>query len=543
MIVAETFSLEWIQSLKAKLGKRIDPKMIEKVIYALSLLEQLKAENLNLVFKGGTCLLLTSPTPTRFSIDIDIITEHNEADITAALDSIVAKGIFTRWESDNDRKNAPEAPVSHYKVYYTSKVDNSFGDEPILLDVLHATNPYPKTVNYSIEHSWLKKEGESLVVEIPTYDSILGDKLTAFAPKTTGILYSKGRPVEIIKQLYDLGFLFDQISDMLVIKASYQAVVKEELAYRKLDLTFEHVLDDTIEACLKLASRKLDDEEFKHLQKGIINIANFIIIKFKIEEAITAAGKIAYLSLLLKREELTQPEKFTSPEQVKDVTIMNQEYNWLNKLKKSNPEAFFYWDMGATTKETIIEEQDEVVLEDNQLVCLLTGDIKPSKPKEVTLQSVIRMLNEEYGFDITDMRRDFSITGYDADTGKPKKQKIDLVVFDAGKPHEQDFIIRIAIVQDEKIKETDKKNGLEATLQNALNALDSCEFGLWTNGLTYQFLQKSEDAFGNIDYEDLSDFPGEGQTIEDLDRSDKIIARTPANDSLIRVFKRCHDYN
>lgn len=198
--------------------------------------------------------------------------------------------------------------------------------------------------------------------------------------------------------------------------------------------------------------------------------------------------------------------------------------------------------MGATKKESIIEEQEEVVLEDNQLVCLLTGDIKPSKPKEVTLQSVIRMLNEEYGFDITDMQRDFSIIGYDAETGKAKKQKIDLVVFEAGKPHEQEFIIRIAIVQDEKIKETDKKNGLEATLQNALNVIEGCEFGLWTNGLTYQFLQKSQDDFGNIEYEDLSDFPGEGQTIEDLDRSDKIIARIPANDSLIRVFKRCHDY-
>ena len=198
--------------------------------------------------------------------------------------------------------------------------------------------------------------------------------------------------------------------------------------------------------------------------------------------------------------------------------------------------------MGATKKETIIEEQEEVVLEDNQLVCLLTGDIKASKPKEVTLQSVIRMLNEEYGFDITDMQRDFSITGYDAETGKPKKQKIDLAVFEADKLHEQEFIIRIAVIQDEKIKETDKKNGLEATLQNALNALENCEFGLWTNGLTYQFLQKSQDDFGNIEYEDLSDFPGEGQTIEDLDRSDKMIARTPANDSLIRVFKRCHDY-
>lgn len=198
--------------------------------------------------------------------------------------------------------------------------------------------------------------------------------------------------------------------------------------------------------------------------------------------------------------------------------------------------------MASAKKETNVEEQEEVVLEDDQLVCLLTGDIKPAKVREVTLQSVIRMLNEEYGFDIADMNRDFKIIGYDPETGKPKKQKIDLVVFEHKKAHEQDFIIRVCIIQDEKVKETDKKNGLEATLQNALNTVEGCEFGLWTNGQTYHFLQKTQDDFSNVDFEDLSDFPGEGQTLEDLDRSDKSIARKPANDSLIRVFKRCHDY-
>ncbi len=198
--------------------------------------------------------------------------------------------------------------------------------------------------------------------------------------------------------------------------------------------------------------------------------------------------------------------------------------------------------MVKTKQEIAVDEQEEIVLEDNQLICLLTGDIKAAKPKEETLQSVIRMLNEEYAFDTADMRRDFTIIGYDAETGKPKKQKIDLVVLEEGKEHAQENIIRLCIVQDEKVKETDKKNGLEAALQNALNALDNCEFGLWTNGATYHFLQKTEDDFGNIEYEDLSDFPGQGQTLEDLDRSDKSIARKPANDSLIRVFKRCHDY-
>lgn len=192
---------------------------------------------------------------------------------------------------------------------------------------------------------------------------------------------------------------------------------------------------------------------------------------------------------------------------------------------------------------TEIIEQDDIVLEDNQLVCILTGEIKKVKPQESNLQSVILMLNEEYGFDLSDMERDFAIQYTDPDTGKSKKQKVELVVFEKGKPHEQDFIIRICVVQDDKVKDTDKKKGVKPTLENAMGAVESCEFGLWANGSSYHYLQKEDDAMG-FDYEfvDLSDFPGEGETLDDLDRADRSSSKKPANDSLIKVFKRSHDY-
>ncbi len=197
--------------------------------------------------------------------------------------------------------------------------------------------------------------------------------------------------------------------------------------------------------------------------------------------------------------------------------------------------------MAKDKNQTVDELEEEVVLEDNQIICRLTGDIKPMKNKEETLQSLILMLNEEYGFDLEDMARDYSIVGHDGE-GKKRKQKADLVIFEKGTARDSENIIRICIVQDDKVKENDKKGGIEATVQNILNALTNCEFGLWTNGQNLNFLQKSLDDFDNVDFEDLSDFPGEGQTIEDLDRSDRTVSRKPANDSLVRVFKRCHDY-
>ncbi|WP_034261004.1 nucleotidyl transferase AbiEii/AbiGii toxin family protein [Altibacter lentus] len=341
MIKESTYHPEWIFEVKQKLGRKYDPKLIEKVIYALILLEQLKINGLEFIFKGGTALLLATKKPKRFSIDIDIITEQIQSDIDPILDTMCSKTVFTHWEDDNNRKHTPDAPVGHFKTYYKSNVDGSI--EPILLDVLYTPNPYPELTEIPIAHDWIQTEGEIIQVMMPTFDAILGDKLTAFAPKTTGILYSKGRPVEIIKQLFDVAFLMENISDLTVVRTSYAKVVKEELSFRKLDITAEQVLNDTQEACFVLSTRDTKSEDFKHLQTGISNFTNFTIEKFNIEEAIIASSKVAYLSELIKSQINNKIERFDNPLEVKDWLIENPKYNKLNKLKKNNPEAFFYW--------------------------------------------------------------------------------------------------------------------------------------------------------------------------------------------------------
>jgi hypothetical protein len=178
---------------------------------------------------------------------------------------------------------------------------------------------------------------------MPTFDAILGDKLTAFAPKTTGILYSKNRPTEIIKQLFDIAFLFDTISNLDMVKSSYDIVVKEEIKFRKLDVSMVEVLEDTQEACYVLSTRDVKSAAFKHLQTGISNFTNFTITRFNIDQAVTSAAKAAYLAEVLKSDNSPAIEKYIGPSQIKDWSIENQQFNKLNKLKKSNPEAFFYW--------------------------------------------------------------------------------------------------------------------------------------------------------------------------------------------------------
>ena len=335
MINKETYTIDWILNLKSKLGKRIDPKLIEKVIWALILLEQLKINGLNFTFKGGTALLLATEKPKRFSIDIDIITEHSEKEIITVLEKTVEEQTFLSWEDDNNSKHTPDAPIGHFKTYYKSVVDGNI--EPILLDLLYISNPYPQVREIEVKHPWLSTSGKETMISLPTFDSILGDKLTAFAPKTTCILYSKNRPLEIIKQLYDIAFLFDNINDIKIVKASYQKVVHEEIGFRKLDISAKEVLEDTWQTCYTLAGRDIKSKEF------IQNFTNFTIDRFRIDEAITAAAKVAYLTKLIPSDEEIQIEQFKNPLEIKDWLIEDPKYNKLNKLKKNNPEAFYYW--------------------------------------------------------------------------------------------------------------------------------------------------------------------------------------------------------
>ena len=186
-------------------------------------------------------------------------------------------------------------------------------------------------------------------------------------------------------------------------------------------------------------------------------------------------------------------------------------------------------------------EIEEIALNDDEIICVLTGDKKKANPKEQVLQSIILQMNEEYGFEMDDMKRDYAFS-YENDEGKKKRMTIDLAIFRAGAAKEPENLERICIVCDPKVKSADNKKGVECALNFALRSA-SCDFGLWTNGDELHFSQRIEDLIGNEKIRDIADFPGIDESIEDMERQgDRAQPRKPANDSLIRTFKRCHDY-
>ena len=257
----------------------------------------------------------------------------------------MANSHFNKWELQDRRSYKEGVPKAHYEFDYESSLNQSA--HFVLLDILFEQTDYPRLLAAPIQSEWIESE-DVLEVAVPSIESILGDKLTAFAPNTVGILYGKDKEQEIIKQLFDIGCLFDEAENVEEIALSFEKIVTKEINYRELEIGLREILDDIFTTSLLIAKRTKNTEEpdktrFTELTTGIRRFEGFLIAEnFKIEDAILAAGKAAYLAKQLKNKDHSAIEKFNGQD-ISKLEITG-ELNFLNKLKKSRDKAaFFYW--------------------------------------------------------------------------------------------------------------------------------------------------------------------------------------------------------
>jgi len=354
MINEECFSEEWLESFKKDPDhKRIDRIILEKMIHALHLLDQLKANGLNFTFKGGTSLVLLMEAENRFSIDIDIICNTDRKELENILAKVIETSRFTSFELDDHRSYKPGIPKAHYSFAFETCLKSKYKGT-ILLDILIEKSIYPETTEKIIKTKWIKTDFDTIIT-VPTIDAITGDKLTAFAPNTIGIPYTKGGQsftMEICKQLFDLSHLFKHIENFEIVAKSFMTFADNEIEYRKdtiKDLTPNDVLKDTIDTCIifaKYGKGNADEKaKFIELQRGIIAFGTGFLMSgnFRIDDAIPATAKVAYIAAKILVNDLTPIARFEGQD-ISQLIIENQDWNFLNRIKRHpDKSSFYYW--------------------------------------------------------------------------------------------------------------------------------------------------------------------------------------------------------
>lgn len=285
MINSECFTSEWINKVRDD-NPPADPIIVEKTIYAFELLSKLSEKDFEFIFKGGTSLLLLIENPKRLSIDIDISTNVSKEEIESLLTDIVTESRFNSWQ-ENPRTKA-NIPKKHYKLYFDSSINRSYNSY-ILLDVLFQENPYPKTIQKERKNKFIATDEVTYCI-IPTADSILGDKLSAFAPNTSGISFGVGKSMQIQKQLFDIGELFNLAEDRAEIRNSFYKFAEIESSYRNKTISANNVIEDIIGTSFLLSQillkKAVDNKDTKELQDGISKLRSHLIgINYNLEIA------------------------------------------------------------------------------------------------------------------------------------------------------------------------------------------------------------------------------------------------------------------
>ena len=336
MILLESYAEAHIRELQQS-SKR-DPALLERTVYALGLLEALVKVNLPFVFKGGSCLLLLMDEPRRLSTDVDIIVA-TETDLDAYLEQVSMIFPFKDKE-EQVRVGKNNIVKRHFKFTYDSPINN----KPfyILLDVLFEENHYAETITKEIRNDLLLTEPDYYSVTVPSADCILADKLTAFAPHTTGIPLNQKKDMEVMKQLYDIISLLDYFTDCDKVIDTYKAIASAEIAYRDLDVDYTDCLWDAFNSAFCIASRgKFNPEEYKLYVKGIRDLRGHIYVEnYTPEIAATRCIKVMYFVMCL----LTGNEYKRIENENIDVNykISHKRLTSLNYLKKVSLEAYFY---------------------------------------------------------------------------------------------------------------------------------------------------------------------------------------------------------
>lgn len=337
MLLRENYTKEHIFNLREQTGA--DPSILERMVFAFGLLEAIQSVGMPFVFKGGTALLVLLEQPRRLSTDIDIIVAK-DTDIDDYINKVGTIFPFIRVE-ENRRKGANAIEKRHFRFHFLSPRTEK--EIHVLLDVVFEDNPYIKVMQRPIRSNLLLHEGEDLLVWLPDKNSLLGDKLTAFAPHTTGIQFGKDKELEIIKQMFDCWTLVQEMNDYQMFSSVYDTVSRIELEYRGLKKEPADCLKDTIESCICIMGRGgIRPDEYENFKVGISSIQGHIFVgKINGENAGIYASEVMYLAACLLTGQ-SEYVRISDPREYRDIRLKMKGIRKISGIQNTNPTAYAY---------------------------------------------------------------------------------------------------------------------------------------------------------------------------------------------------------
>ena len=189
------------------------------------------------------------------------------------------------------------------------------------------------------------------------------------------------------------------------------------------------------------------------------------------------------------------------------------------------------------------ETESEAILSDGKIIDCITGE-RPVKdtPKEQVRQFIAKALEKEYSISFEDMEADFPI-------GEGKRRKtVDIAIFHPQHEHKIIYMSRAVICRPTpqvgrtiKLRDYNEAEKDLRALKEILQDVETCQYGLWTNGLDLFYLKREQTRF-DIRLEPIADWPMAGESEKPHDPTTRTQMHLADEDMLRVVFRRCHNF-
>jgi type I restriction enzyme M protein len=185
-------------------------------------------------------------------------------------------------------------------------------------------------------------------------------------------------------------------------------------------------------------------------------------------------------------------------------------------------------------------EQTTKTIPAGYLLDYISGKQLKETKKGLVRQRIVRALIHEYGISPDDMEGDFKVDG---------SKKTDVAIFHHGTDHTIENISRIMLCRPEpkigktavRIRDFDQATSDLEALEKLMQKVESCQYGLWTNGLEFFFLEKEKKRF-ETKCNQIGDWPMAEESMGTKDVVSDAHTRIADNEMLKVTFRRCHNF-
>ena len=170
----------------------------------------------------------------------------------------------------------------------------------------------------------------------------------------------------------------------------------------------------------------------------------------------------------------------------------------------------------------------------------VSGKQVKETPKELVRQRIVRALIHEYGFSPEDMELDFSLGG---------RKKVDVSIFHHDKGHTLENLGRAVLCRPEpnagknavRIRDFEQAAKDLDEIETIMREVDAIQYGLWTNGLEFFFIEKEKKRF-ETKCTPIGDWPMAEESVGTKDVISDAHTRVADNEMLKITFRRCHNF-